>query len=405
MDKYLLDILKEMNTIIIPGLGALTITNNTTGEIMFMPYLKYDDGKLARYIAQKEDWSENEAHNLIAKYVREIEAKLNIGDTYDMYRFGTFCKNSSGDIEFNRWKDANINDDETNIVEPIIGEKVIEDSKDETITEPLIQTEIEENTNAEHTDFEHIEAIKQSSEPEKEIFVPEEIQVTEYVPDPIVPETKFQLYSEEDQWNDDLDIPPVNSTVKRAKKPILEKAHKDEKQRKPILIITLVAGFLLIGTTLTMVIYNNSFRDIKTEQNKKTVNIKLSERRIRRSVEPKKVTNNKSKDVILEFDAVTKENVSTNESDISVSAMIQTSTGQIDPAKPYHLIAGAFSVKENAVRFKNKLRETGNLNSEIIGRFDGLYFVSANSYRNSEEAHFAKKENTATMKLWVFRWP
>ena len=54
MDKYLLEILKEVNTIIIPGLGALTITNKDTGEIMFMDYLKHDDGQLAEYIAQKE---------------------------------------------------------------------------------------------------------------------------------------------------------------------------------------------------------------------------------------------------------------------------------------------------------------------------------------------------------------
>ena len=42
MDKYLLLLLKEVNTIIIPDLGALTITNHSTGEIMFMPFLKYD---------------------------------------------------------------------------------------------------------------------------------------------------------------------------------------------------------------------------------------------------------------------------------------------------------------------------------------------------------------------------
>jgi hypothetical protein len=54
MDKYLLLLLKEVNTIIIPDLGALTITNHSTGEIMFMPFLKYDDGKLATYISEKE---------------------------------------------------------------------------------------------------------------------------------------------------------------------------------------------------------------------------------------------------------------------------------------------------------------------------------------------------------------
>ena len=69
MDKYLLEILKLVNTIIIPGLGALTITNKETEEIMFMSYLKHDDGKLAEYIAEKEGWDLNDAKNLISKYV------------------------------------------------------------------------------------------------------------------------------------------------------------------------------------------------------------------------------------------------------------------------------------------------------------------------------------------------
>ena len=92
MDKYLLEILKQINTIIIPGLGALTITNAETGEIMFMSYLKHDDGKLAAHISEKEGIDENAAKNLIAKYVREIHAELDKGEEYTMYQFGAFIK-------------------------------------------------------------------------------------------------------------------------------------------------------------------------------------------------------------------------------------------------------------------------------------------------------------------------
>ena len=54
MDQYLIQILKETNTIIIPDLGALTITSEEQNEIMLMPFLKHDDGKLANHIAEKE---------------------------------------------------------------------------------------------------------------------------------------------------------------------------------------------------------------------------------------------------------------------------------------------------------------------------------------------------------------
>ncbi len=92
MDKYLINILKEVNTIIIPGIGALTIVNQATGEVMFMSFMKFDDGKLAEFIAEKEQWELNEAKNLVSKYVRDINTKLDQGDSYDIYQFGSTYK-------------------------------------------------------------------------------------------------------------------------------------------------------------------------------------------------------------------------------------------------------------------------------------------------------------------------
>ncbi|MFT5581772.1 MAG: hypothetical protein ACI9G9_001032, partial [Psychromonas sp.] len=46
MNKYFIQLFLEESTVIIPGFGALTMTDEKTGEIMFLPYLKFDDGKL-----------------------------------------------------------------------------------------------------------------------------------------------------------------------------------------------------------------------------------------------------------------------------------------------------------------------------------------------------------------------
>jgi len=102
MNNYLLQLLKEVKTIIIPGLGALTLTNEHTGEMMFMSYLKFDDGNLAKHIAEKEGIDINDAKNLIAKFVREVTAQLDKGDSYDMYQFGTFRK-VDGEVSFDQW--------------------------------------------------------------------------------------------------------------------------------------------------------------------------------------------------------------------------------------------------------------------------------------------------------------
>ncbi len=111
MNNYLLLLLKELKTIIIPGLGALTITNEATNELLFMSFLKHDDGALSKYIADKEGMSENDAKNLIAKFVREVLAELDKGEPYDMYQFGSFTKENN-EVVFKQWKIQSENQNE-----------------------------------------------------------------------------------------------------------------------------------------------------------------------------------------------------------------------------------------------------------------------------------------------------
>lgn len=175
MDKYLLQILHEINTIIIPDLGALTITNAATGEIMFMSYLKYDDGKLWKHIAEKEGIEENDAKNLIAKYVREIKLKLDQGETYDMYQFGRFFKNNDGDVDFLNWseiKSGNIN--ETSENQPVEEVEELPENKEEiipTVTEDLIpETESLEDMKVESIDeLQNLDLLVQDEETKVEL--------------------------------------------------------------------------------------------------------------------------------------------------------------------------------------------------------------------------------------------
>jgi len=122
MNNYLLQILKETKTIIIPGLGALTVTNEATGEIMFMSFLKHDDGNLAKYISEKEGMDINDAKNMIAKFVREVMIELDKGETYDMYQFGKFQK-VAGEIEFDQWSASSAPSEATKAEEPLVTEE------------------------------------------------------------------------------------------------------------------------------------------------------------------------------------------------------------------------------------------------------------------------------------------
>lgn len=101
MNKYLVEILKIQSSVILPGLGALMVPSQKSGKIVFNPHLKFNDGSLAKYISEKEGIEQQEAQNRVAKFVREIEAELGKGNTYNMFEFGEFYKNKDGDVDFN----------------------------------------------------------------------------------------------------------------------------------------------------------------------------------------------------------------------------------------------------------------------------------------------------------------
>jgi hypothetical protein len=139
MQNYLQQILIESNTIIIPGFGALTITSTKTGDIYFMPFLKHDDGLLAKYIAKAESIEIEEAKRTIVQFIEDIEATITKSSFYEMEEFGRFKKNNEGELEFQRWEDYQVKD--TTILSKKVKERKNTKEKDTKI-EPT-NTQIE----------------------------------------------------------------------------------------------------------------------------------------------------------------------------------------------------------------------------------------------------------------------
>jgi nucleoid DNA-binding protein len=277
MDKYLVEILKETNTIIIPGIGALTMTDRSSGEVMFMSFLKHDDGALAKFIGEKEGLGIDEAKDKVTSYVREIEAKLSAGESYDMPAFGSFRKDNAGDMMFEQYKgsvDASAPIDHP--TEPVVEDQPVQELKPDEeevvaadpapiVQEEAVDQEPEEPTLIEETSMQETVVEPESVVEETSI---EEVSMQETVVEPEImqaTETPIEeskqeevVYSEEEQWNDDLDLPPVNATVERPKKPILEKAKADKKRRSPMLLILVVAAVIVLGGATTVVLYGEN---------------------------------------------------------------------------------------------------------------------------------------------------
>lgn len=465
MNKYLAEILKEVNTLIIPNFGALTVTNSSTGEVMFMPYLKYDDGKLVKFIAEKEGISEEESKAKIANYVGEIEGKLNSGATYELEPFGIFSKDSSGDIEF-----VSKSSDEVDVIEsvseisdeptiiPIVADELpspkveeikVEEIKVETVT-PLIQEETESHedsneivleetalneyveeeelveetvvANSEELEQEEqaiIEESKAKSKDKTATVILVETSINENLEEADQTVEKEQLladesnYSKEQQWKDDLDLPPLNTKIEHPKKAILEKTQKDKKRRRPAFYILLVLAVLLLGGTLTIAMFYNSFEKMLPFLSKHpTEEVTPEKEELETSRQARGPKEEKGKTEVIEEEIIeetvevpVEEPVPQKQATPSGSNIIQTSTGQVDRNKPFHIIGGAFSDKSNADRYQSKLISSGNT-SVIIGKFDQLYIVSISSYGTKAEAENAlTTSKSVSPNAWIFQWP
>ena len=215
------------------------------------------------------------------------------------------------------------------------------------------------------------------------------------------------IYSEEDQWKDDLDVPPLHAKIERPKKPILEKTRKDKKPKRPIFYLLLLFAVLMIGGVLTISLFYNSFEKLYISLSKTPTEEIIPEKNEGKSLKvkekTKEITQNETESTQKE--AIQETPISQKPQVLGDSELIQTSTGQVNRSLPYHVIGGAFMAKSNAERYQNKLISAGNT-SVIIGEFDKLYIVSIGSYPSKEEAEFAlSTSRSISANAWIFQWP
>jgi hypothetical protein len=205
MHNFLKDILKESNTIIIPGLGALTVTSAKTGDIYFMPFLKHDDGHLAKYVSEHEGVELSEAKQILSNFVEAIKTALSEDDYFEMEDFGRFLKNKEGEIDFQRWEDYQTKDNsilskkiqerqqtKPKTVPPVIEVKKEEPKIDQTIqSDEIIHHQLEEelpiSPNPIHLSLEEtiIHPISEI-EPEIHSVVSEKKSIDEILGEPVI---------------------------------------------------------------------------------------------------------------------------------------------------------------------------------------------------------------------------
>ncbi|WP_300662218.1 SPOR domain-containing protein [Fluviicola sp.] len=465
MNNYLLQLLKEVKTLIIPGLGALTVTNESTGEILFMPYLKFDDGTLAKHIASKENMELNDATNLISKFVREVTAELDKGNSYDMYQFGRFIK-VDGEIAFEVWSGSATATESTT---PPAIEKKEEEAK-------ILKTEASSDKDEKLKEKEIIVppiVEKPIIEEEKSPVIEQEIKIEKpefSEPKPVVAETPKAPPVKEEKV-----IPPVAPVIEKpeAKAPVetpkpqketvapkkeapkKEKVVKEPKAKKKSSVLSYILWGLLVlilGSGTFIAIKFDSLKkdfpilaelagdnddvakgsdDVKVLEDEADVNIdsntdsepvpedqvqvvedKLPAKEIEKEAKkpatviketpaPKPVKENTPKPVTK---PAVKPTVTVNKKPVTKTpASTSGSSGSFDSSKSFHVIAGSFGSEANANKLASKLRSQG-FGDAAVTMHNGMHRVSVKGFGTLNEATAeAAKIQGSVPGAWVLK--
>src|SRR5690606_33962847 len=166
MNNYLKELFETENTVIIPGFGALTMVNRSKNELMFMSFMKHNDGTLINWIAEKEGCDVEEAKKKVELFVDELNFSINSGKSFEIAGLGFFEKDSAGDIQFVQ---NEMSSEETT---PIVETPIPEVKEEVIINEPEVIEHIAEVVQEEKTEEEIVEELIEAEEP---AIVPHEI--------------------------------------------------------------------------------------------------------------------------------------------------------------------------------------------------------------------------------------
>lgn len=445
MNKYFIQLFLEESTVIIPNLGALTVTNEDTGEIMFLPYLKFDDGKLADFIAKTEGVAKTDAENTIAKFVREIQAKLDQGESYDIFEFGSFSKNSEGEIEFTSTpKEGNTSTEsepqveESSVTAAIsLGDLVEEVNNTESAEESTPEPEVEEKV----TDSKSLlDDILAESKPEEKVEEPKEETPVAATP-PSAEEPVKESVKEEKPAETKKEVPKKEKLKKESKKApkkvIQENELIDKKPKKKkkgfafYLLLFFIAVFIGAGVWgyMNLDILREHIPFLAEEERKEYKSILDSEEdHIQVMKELSGMTDSSGTDETVE---PTNEEIAASQKTEEQKVVepkpkatpkpvekkpepkpvakktepkttpTKTNTGAASPGGSFYVIVGSFSSAENANNLAAKLKSEGFTSSTLPN--GTMTMVSAGAFPSGTAAREFINNNPSVGKGWIYK--
>ncbi len=423
MEKYLQQILKEVNTVIIPGLGALTIINENTGEVMFMSYLKYDDGKLTSYIAEKENISLEEAKNLVSTKVENIMNTIDEGVASSLNGMGEFSKDSNGEVYFSN--NISVSSDEIGDVNVFIPEEKSEIEISEEI--PASESVIEDIVNEEPVILEQ----KISSDIIEEV----EMIISEPIVNDVISSTIDETAENEESLDSESNT--IDNTFEEKKtshenvveeiiseEPLVEdiEIEKEEEIHTPslvkvrkkrgvgffillFLILLLIAGGTAVGLNYKnirqFIPFLSQSTNTKSEENESIQKMEMD------TTQPTKTNSSDGQQLMTapEEEEVKKtvvDELPVNSDELIISKPTKRSE-PMDKKQTFYLVVGSFFERKNADRAVDKLVAEGQKDASTV-KNNGKFYLTIANYSNIDDAKSGQKSFKGSFpNAWILK--
>ncbi|MDC0257534.1 SPOR domain-containing protein [Crocinitomicaceae bacterium] len=460
MIQYVEKLFQETKTIILPGLGALTITNPDTKEMMFMPYLKHDDGALAGFIVKEVGISEDEAKKMVADEVHRMLNEIESGKSVPFGNFGSFQKDTDGDVIFENSEGATSSNEPVTAPVADIDAEAEKKAKEEAEATKAKEAEAKKKAKeeAEATKAKEAEAEKKDKEEaaakaaetkktapkvavvppkvdtpkeekQKETPKPEDTAakatVNQIVPD--LDPLKDAPKKEEARKVAPIAATSATSANKTSEKTILEKEEIAANQKKlddlkkgkeePKKKRKRGAGFYILLSLIFIIVAGGTLVALNYEQAKEYLPFLADSTAAEASEDDENDMLSKPDEEPAD-DQESEDTTTDEEEDLPVDEEEEITPVEIpeDPKpeptppvtgsndQPYHIVAGVFSESANAEKLATKIQGMG-YPAKTIQR-GAQTVVSVQSYASAAEAQAAiSSVSDAAPKGWVLYWP
>lgn len=436
--EYLIELLKQNKTVILPNIGAFSNNTNPQHPFLFNEFLKFNDGMMAKHIASKEGISMDAAGATIDKFTNELKTILAEGKEVVIPGIGTLQTKDGKTILSHGSISSSTPSPEKKIepaiekkLEPIIETVIVPviEKKPEPILEkkvdPIIEKKIEpvvEKKPEPIIEKAIVPEVEKKAEPviEKK---PETIVEKVVVPvvekkiEPVIEKKPEPIIEKKVEPLVEKKIETKPETLKQVQSDSTNKTEPKPKKKKRkliwILLILLIlggggtAGFLYKDELMKMMGMGGEEKtaEKKSGENDKKENETTSEEK---NPEEKIVSEETTPDTSKTETPIVEEVIEEPKEEIKIEQVVEENktaplTAENSTPGNYYVIVGCFQESTNAENMSAKISSAG-LTPTNVGTFNGLAHIAAGSASDLQGAIQQANAIKGTFsKVWILK--